>query len=90
MGQFLNSEQFIGIELAILAYMVPKHRRRYNFSLGPLSRLTIVSRAAKSSRNAHRKTNDVTTTRKDFTGMNVVQIRLACNLPSTNAIALKL
>ena len=38
----------------------------------------------------NRKSNDATTTREDFTGTNVVQIRPACNPPSTNAITLKL
>jgi len=49
-----------------------------------------VSRAAKSSRSARCKTNDTTTICEDFTGTNVVQIWLACNPPSTNAIALQL
>ena len=36
------------------------------------------------------KQNDMTTAREDFTGTNVIQIRPACNPPSTNAITLKL
>ena len=55
-----------------------------------LSRLTVVSHTAKSSRSACCKTNDAPTTHEDFTGTNVVQIRLACNPPSTNAVTLKL
>jgi len=55
-----------------------------------LTGLKYSDRVAKSSRSTRRKTNDATTTREDFTGTNIVQIRPACNPPSTNAIALKL
>ena len=55
------------------------------------SRLTVVSRVAKSIKHKrNRKSNDTTTTREDFTGTNIVQIQPACNPPSTNPIALKL
>ena len=73
-----------------LSTTFPMQKKHTNAIFGQPSRLAVVSHVAKSSRSTHCKTNDATTTREDFTGMDVVQIRPAYNPPSTNAIALKL
>ena len=52
------------------------------------SRLTVVSRSASKRKTCTADNNDVTTTRKDFTGTNVVQFQPSCNSPIIYVIPL--